>query len=167
MEFSHLPLSLWRHMERKRKSGFSCQSRQIIKRVLRQYSIVPSWIGGIDLTARELLGTITFFTYVGVALGVWQDNTGIHPYFFHSFFIFLFSIVPIFLFGGLLYYKFFIHAKQKYIQHQIFRIERSPLTKKLLEHDEILKEICKVMKIDYKKAISRVAKKKSKPLEDK
>jgi hypothetical protein len=145
-------------MADKRKSGFFFQSRRILRKILKQYSIIPSWAGGLELTIRETLSLITLFTYVGVAIGVWQGNEAIHPYFLNNFFLFLFSIVPPFLLAGLLYYKFFIHAKQRYQQHQLFRIERSPMAKKLFEHDEVLKEICKKMSIDYKKTISRVGK---------
>jgi len=136
------------------------RTTKVIRGILKQYNLMPSWIGGVEITFRELMGTVIIFTYVGVALNAWQDNTVIHPYFFGNFFIFLFSIIPLILFGGLLYYKFFIHAKQKYLQHQVFRIERSPLARKLFEHDEVLKEMCKAMGIDYEKAIRRVRPKK-------
>lgn len=130
--------------------------KRVIRCVLKQYEVLPSWIGGIDITTRELLGSIVIFTYIGVALGVWQDNLWLHPYFLNNFFFFLFSIVPIFLVSALLYYKFLVHARQKYQQHQAHRSTRSPIVRKQLEHDMVLKEMCKALGVDYDEVVNRV-----------
>ena len=150
---------LWRLMAKEKKSGFYYQSRQLVRKILKQYNVIPSWVGGVDITLREVISLISLFTYVGVALGVWQTNPGFHHYFLNNFFVFIFSVVPALLFIGLLYYKFAVYAKQRYLQHQVFKIERSPMARKLLEHDEIFKEICKLQGIDYKETIKRVGKK--------
>ena len=134
--------------------------KRIIRKAIKQYTVIHSWVGGIHIVTAELLALIGILTYVGVMFTVWYDRPEYHHYFFNNFFVFLFAIIPPFLIAGLLYYKFMIHARQRYQQHQMFRPERSPSARKLLEHTEILKEVCKVMGIDYEEAISRVGEKK-------
>lgn len=101
--------------------------KRFVKLITRQYSIMPSWVGGLIIVHQELLSMIGFFTFAGVMNTVWLNYPDWHRFFFDSFLFFLFCFIPLFEFMALLYYKFMVHSRQTYQQHQSFTPGRSPL----------------------------------------
>lgn len=122
--------------------------KKLINLIFRQSTKLPSWVGGLIIIHQEVFAIVGLLTFAGVMNGFWLDHLQWHPYFFNNFLFFLLCFIPPLELAGLLYYKFMVHARQKYQQYQMFSLERSNLYREVITQGKKIDAIIEKLGLD-------------------